>query len=47
MASVVREYHDCPSLEHLDDLSADIFDSPRIQVRSSCYDIIEYVTLEL
>ena len=33
MASVVREYHDCPSLQHLDELSSDIFDSPRVQVR--------------
>lgn len=33
MGSVVREYHDCPSLQHLDELSSDIFDSPRVQVR--------------
>ena len=29
----MREYHDNPSLEHLDELSTDIFDSPRVQVR--------------
>ena len=32
MTSVVSEYHDSPSLRHLDDLSTEIFDSPRVQV---------------
>jgi hypothetical protein len=34
MTSVVSEFHDAPSLKHLDDLSTEIFDSPRIQVFS-------------
>ena len=37
MSSVVREYHDCPSLQHLDELSSDIFDSPRVQVRMAAW----------
>ena len=32
MSSVVSEFHDCPSLQHLDELSTEIFDSPRVQV---------------
>ena len=32
MNSVVTEFHDCPSLQHLDELNAEIFDSPRAQV---------------
>ena len=32
MSSVVTEYHDSPSLQHLDELSTEIFDSPRVQV---------------
>ena len=32
MNSVVTEYHDSPSLQHLDELSTEIFDSPRVQV---------------
>jgi hypothetical protein len=34
MTSVVSEFHDSPSLKHLDDLSTEIFDSPRVQVFS-------------
>ena len=32
LCSSIKEYHDCPSLMHMDDLSPEIFDSPRIQV---------------
>lgn len=32
MTSVVCEHHDSPSLKHLDELSTEIFDSPRVQV---------------
>ena len=32
MGSIVTEFHDCPSLQHLDELSTEIFDSPRVQV---------------
>ena len=35
MSSVVCEYHDCPSLEYLEELFPEIFDSPRVQVGSS------------
>ena len=32
MGSVVTEFHDSPNLKHLDELSTEIFDSPRVQV---------------
>ena len=32
MTSIVSEFHDAPSLKHLDELSTEIFDSPRVQV---------------
>lgn len=34
MTSIVSEFHDAPSLKHLDDLSTEIFDSPRVQVNT-------------
>ena len=36
MTSRVSEFHDAPSLRHLDDLSTDVFDSPRVQVSTFC-----------
>ena len=30
--STICEYHDSPSLQYLDELSPEIFDSPRVQV---------------
>ncbi len=32
MSSVVREYHDSPTFQHMHELSTEIFDSPRVQV---------------
>ena len=32
LSSTVCSYHDSPSLQYLDELSPEIFDSPRIQV---------------
>ena len=32
LTSVVEEYHDSPSLDHLTELSSEVFDSPRVQV---------------
>lgn len=32
-------YHDCPSLQYLDELSPEIFDSPRVQVSICDYDL--------
>ena len=40
MSSVVSEFHDCPSLQHLDELSMEIFDSPRVQVRCVCMFVV-------
>lgn len=31
--STIKEYHDSPSLQHLEDMSPEVFDSPRLQVR--------------
>ena len=35
MSSVVSEYHDCPSLRYLNELSTEIFYLPRVQVSQS------------
>ena len=46
MTSIVSEFHDAPSLKHLDDLSTEIFDSPRVQVKVKHDNYIRYMNLK-